>query len=127
MGQRIMELMANREDYIDAISTMRQASLNIKNGFDSTYMAMEQFVTEKLSGLIKENNENKLCRKIILAGDDITFICNSQIAIPATKLFLEEITKYDMYNEEEESVDYTFTACAGIAYFYSHFPFSDAY
>ena len=30
-------------------------------------------------------------REIIVAGDDITFVCNAKLAIPAVKYFLEHI------------------------------------
>lgn len=51
-----------------------------------------------------------------LKTDDITFVCNGKLAVPAVKYFLENI------GEEKD-----YSACGGIAFFNSHFPFSDAY
>lgn len=51
-----------------------------------------------------------------MAGDDITFVCNAKLAIPAVRYFLENLG-----NEKD------YSACGGIAFFNSHFPFSDAY
>lgn len=130
MGQRIMGIMADKEDYADAARTMRKISKNIRDGFEDTYENTETFIDDVLSDRIKEDRKGKLYRKIIAAGDDITFICNAKAAIPAVKYFLENIAEHRLYDagDERESIEkYAFSACAGIAFFNSHFPFSDAY
>ena len=83
MGKRIKAIMENKEDYESAVTAMRKISQNIKNGFSEAYEVMAQYVDEVLAQTIKPGSKGKLYRKIILAGDDITFICNARAAIDA--------------------------------------------
>lgn len=113
MGVRIINTMKDKKLYKDAIPAMRKLSIEIAKTFEDAYDAMEDFMDE-LSSSVKIDNKHKLYRKIITAGDDITFVCNAKLAIPAVKYFLQNLgTEY--------------SACGGIAFFNSHFPFSDAY
>ena len=113
MGVRIINTMKDKKLYKDAIPAMRKLSIEIAKTFEDAYDAMEDFM-EELSSSVKIDNKHKLYRKIITAGDDITFVCNAKLAIPAVKYFLQNLgTEY--------------SACGGIAFFNSHFPFSDAY
>lgn len=113
MGVRIINTMKDKRLYKDAIPAMRKLSVEIAETFDSAYNSMESFMSE-LSSKVKINSKYKLYRKIITAGDDITFVCNAKLAIPAVKYFLQNL-----------GMEYS--ACGGIAFFNSHFPFSDAY
>ena len=113
MGVRIINTMKDKRLYKDAIPAMRKLSVEIAETFDSAYNSMESFMSE-LSSKVKVNSKYKLYRKIITAGDDITFVCNAKLAIPAVKYFLQNL-----------GMEYS--ACGGIAFFNSHFPFSDAY
>ena len=115
MGKRIQHIMSGIKSYQDAIRAMRNLSLEIASVFGHTFDKMTAYM-EELSPRVKKNIENRLYRKIIVAGDDITFVCNAKLAIPAVKYFLEHV------GEEKD-----YSACGGIAYFNSHFPFSDAY
>lgn len=125
MGKRIKGIMQNRVTYEEAIPVMREISLNVRNAFTKAYETTEKKI-EELMG------KPGYSRKVILAGDDITFICNSDVAIRATEVFIRECMKYDMFKDSALSESdnhrlYGFSACAGIAFFNSHFPFSDAY
>ena len=101
--------------YEDAISKMRELSLNISRQFRAAVDEMKAYM-DSIAPRIKDTKGHKLYREIIVAGDDITFVCNAKLAIPAVKFFLENIGKKG-----------EFSACGGIAFFNSHFPFSDAY
>lgn len=132
MGKRIQKIMSGKTDYVEAITTMRRISKNIKNGFQEAYEAMENYIDVKLAPKVKENSAGKLHRKIILAGDDITFICNASVAIDAVVEFLHQVSEKKLYEDvsrskEENLKEYAFSACAGIAFINSHFPFSDGY
>lgn len=132
MGQRILSLMDGKTDYIEATKTMRAISLNIFNGFSKAYAEMDSYIEEELADQIRPGREGKLCRKLISAGDDITFICNAKAAIPAVEKFLCVVSSERMFSkpgwdDAKNQAEYAFSACAGIAYFNSHFPFSDAY
>lgn len=115
MGKRIMKEMQGIRDYREAIVHMRRLSCEIADGFRAAVDKMKAYM-DKLSPLVKKDISHKLYREIITAGDDITFVCNVKLAIPAVTYFLEHI------GDEGD-----FTACGGIAFFNSHFPFSDAY
>ena len=93
---------------------MRELSLNISGTFRQTVDKMRAYM-DSLSPKVK-NTDKKLYREIIVAGDDITFVCNAKLALPAVEYFLKHI------GDSGE-----FSACGGIAFFNSHFPFSDAY
>lgn len=112
MGIRIRECMQGVVSYEKAIITMRKLSKEIADIFGKTFDEMCDYMDE-LTSKIKKGV--KLYRKLIVAGDDITFICNAKLARSAVEFFLRRI------------VDKEYSACAGIAYFNSHFPFSDAY
>lgn len=115
MGNKIRETMSGIKEYEKAISRMRELSLNISKKFRATVDEMKIYM-DSLAPKIKDTKGHKLYREIIVAGDDITFVCNAKLAIPAVKFFLENISKKG-----------EFSACGGIAFFNSHFPFSDAY
>lgn len=133
MGKRLMEIMQSveQEQYGNAVATIRAISKNIDDGFKEAYSACEQYV-EKNSDKIKPLHKGKLIRKIICAGDDITFICNAKVAIGAVETFIKETYKHVLYDSDGISNNdnisrYGLSACAGIAYFNSHFPIRDAY
>ena len=115
MGNTIRKEMEKTDGYEEAIAKMRELSLRISGNFRQTVDEMKAYM-DSLTPKIKETKDHKLYREIIVAGDDITFVCNAKLAIPAVKFFLENISKKG-----------EFSACGGIAFFNSHFPFSDAY
>lgn len=132
MGKRIMEIMKNKKDYPEAVRAMKSISLNIRDGFRAAFQEMAEHIDSQLSDRIKADRKGKLYRKLILAGDDVTFICNASAAIDAVSMFLKCVGKRKMYEDpeltaEENQQKYGFSACGGIAFFNSHFPFSDAY
>ena len=77
-------------------------------------------------------------RPLVLSGDDVTFICRADIAVPFVKSFLyhfEKMTKIKLaelakdVNDDEikELLCRGLTACAGIAYMKPSYPFYYAY
>ena len=116
LGKRIMKVMSGVEDYSNAIKIMRRLS----SGIDDTFKNAFNLMTEKMNKVINKD----WYRKIVLAGDDITFICNGKMALRAVECFLKELNKQ---NADFIGNGEILTACAGIAYCNSHFPFSDAY
>ena len=115
MGQFIMKQMQGVLKYEEAVPKMRAISGKIASDFRDTFDGMCYYM-ETLSPQVKKDNKYKLYREMIVAGDDITFVCNAKLALPAVDYFLTHIGDRNGYS-----------ACAGIAYFNSHFPFSDAY
>lgn len=125
LGKRIMNLMRDVKDYKTAIQKMRRLSSGIDKTFKDTFDEMTSWMDSQQD---KFKTDTMKYRKIVVAGDDITFVCNAKLAIPAVKYFLEKLNeKKTDFIETEEDKNPIFTACAGIAFFNSHFPFSDAY
>ncbi len=87
--------------------------------------------------LLKSDKTMIPMRPIVLSGDDLTVICRADIAIPFTEAFLEyfeEETKNKLSNLLRRNGNYVFsdrsdklTACAGIAFIKSSFPFHFGY
>ena len=101
-------------DYRSAIPAMRLLSKTIANVYEDSFYRMVSAI-ETISG------KNPLpIRCLIMDGDDLTFICGARFALPAVVFFMRQLM---------ELADSTLsvTACAGIAFVRSHFPFRIAY
>jgi len=133
MGTRIGRLMKDIKDYKEAVIKQREISKNIEKAFnDAAYKYIEneliEFVkSDKCDFKNKKdgNGYQKYIRSIINAGDDITFVCNAKVAISLCEIFLKKIKEFSMFNNDTEN--YGFSACAGIAIINSHFPFYEGY
>lgn len=115
MGKKIKDKMQKIHTYGEAVRTMRTLSIDISDTFLETVGETKQYI-DSIAPRVKKDTSHKLYREIIAAGDDITFVCNAKVAIPAVEFFLRHISDSG-----------EFSACGGIAFFNSHFPFSDAY
>lgn len=128
MGMRIRKLIEGIEDYEKAINKMREISHNIKYSYLNTFNKMKDKFNDKKIG---DDSIKKFVRKVIVAGDDITYVCNAFIALDTVRYFCDEISKLTMNsNDKDKNKDieeYGFSVCAGIAYVNSHFPFNIAY
>lgn len=60
-------------------------------------------------------------RPIVLGGDDMTMICRADLAMAYTQKYLE------FFEEETDKMGHPLTACAGIAYMKSAYPFYYGY
>ena len=61
-------------------------------------------------------------RPIVLGGDDLTVICRGDIAIEFVKEYIDQFE-----HQTEEKLFHKLTACAGIAFIKSSYPFSFGY
>lgn len=124
MGMRIRERLKTCTDYRTAVCEMRKLSNRISCSFTNTLDA----VVDSYAGT---NSDGKLVlRPIICAGDDITIICRADIALELAQRFILRIEKQAMCDGEDGKPDlerYAFSACAGIAFVRTHFPFYTAY
>lgn len=120
MGLRIREQLKNETEYENAVNKMRTLSFNINQSYKKAFDDMSK----------KYNQDGKLhVLQILVAGDDITYVCNGKVALETVRYYVNEISKYSMNgkNDEKSLEKYGFSVCAGIAYVGSHFPFSVAY
>ena len=91
---------------------------------------------------VKQKFKNKKIipiRPVVLGGDDLTVICRADLALKYTKTFIKEfenqtqeklgkiITDNKVFKEKEGKAIDKLTACAGIAYIKSSFPFYYGY
>lgn len=64
-------------------------------------------------------------RPLVLGGDDFTVICRADLALDYVTKFIEEFESKNKFKGEKKI--YELTACAGIAYIKSSFPFYYGY
>ena len=131
MGLRIRELVQDIADYEKAVNKVREISFNISNSYKSVFNEMASYYNE--TGSIDDKENNNFVLKILVAGDDITYICNAGIAIDTVNYYCNAISDRTMIKNEDglDEIEflkkYGFSVCAGIAFFTSHFPFYVAY
>ncbi|MFU0791766.1 MAG: DUF6602 domain-containing protein [Virgibacillus proomii] len=123
MGEWISyKLSKTGKDFTSAIKKHRKLSLQITEYFRETFKkTVEKFVKKTdVNTQNHSNKEDKLpLRPLILDGDDVTFICQGDLAIPFTLEFLKQLKNGEHSNQ--------ISACAGVAFVHSHFPFDLAY
>ncbi|MBQ9199640.1 MAG: hypothetical protein IJ141_05625 [Lachnospiraceae bacterium] len=125
MGAKIKDLLDKENSYNECINKIRTFSIQTDRDFvDSPIKAIEKALLEKRCAWEEKNKADGKkrrsyfkYRKVIAGGDEITLICNARM-VP---IILE--TYFDALNSEE-SGNY---ACAGVALFHSHAPFSKVY
>lgn len=72
---------------------------------------------------LRVNNYKVLpIRPIVIGGDDLTILCRGDLAVKFVKAYLEAFEK-----ETAELLNHSLTACAGIAYVKSSYPFYYGY
>ena len=118
MGLRIRALTKNSKSYFDAVNKMRTISYNIQSAYSSCFDEMVQ----RAQRVSKHN----LIYKVLVAGDDITYICNGECALATVEDFAQRISKRTMDGSKNDKL--AFSICAGIAYrAASGFPFAKVY
>ena len=129
MGIKIQHKLGNATDYDTCVTAMRQFTANISNAFTKAGCnAMEQRSAE-LAELERKKEHPRLdddafkVRWIVSDGDDATFICNAKLAKELTEAYLRGVLDYRGEDDPEES----YSSCAGICIFHSHYPFARAY
>lgn len=140
MGLRIRKLVEDTSGYQEAVTRMRQISHNIKYSYLNTFQQMK----EKFEKIRRQDSlAKRFVRKVVVAGDDITYVCNAHIAMETVAWFCQKISGMTMNAGVEKNAsqdcnsangiseadiqEYGFSVCAGIAYIRSHFPFGTAY
>lgn len=124
MGDFVSRKLNEKANYDEAVKNMRYISSAISNVYDSTYNKLIETVcslwNEKDGWKDDEGKKIIPFRPLINDGDDITFLCSPALALPFTVSFLRELMKYP-------DKELPLSACAGIAFVHSHFPFKIAY
>jgi hypothetical protein len=126
MGLRIRQLIEGVNEYKEAVDKMRQISYQIMYSYKDTFRSMyEHFSKKALHG----KKDKYWIREILVAGDDITYVCNAHIALATVEYFSKHIAGKAMVRETDSDSlkKYGFSVCAGVAFIGSHFPFHIGY
>lgn len=127
MGQRVLAI---KNDYIDKPPSMNQDYINALNtfskGVDTAYILAFKKMLVSIKNKIKDLEQaidiiSLPIRPLILAGDDICYICRGDIGIESARIFLEELYK------QKDTTGKAYTGCAGIAIVKSKYPFFKGY
>lgn len=132
MGAKIEELIEREKKYEEAIKKLRIFSKDVTSIYNCAYDNMIKIVSEFLNNNVEEDNfkmfknENGKYvppfRKILIKGDDVTYVCYGKFALSSVEIFFNELKKLlDLKNYSDLS------ACAGICFLKPHFPFDKAY
>ena len=112
---RVVEIVSQRGS--DALKSFSE------NLDKATVKAARSTYASIITGKEFENEKEKIpFRPVVLGGDDMTIICRADLAMDYAKLFMSNFEKYtkDFIGEE-------LTACAGIAFVKSSYPFYYGY
>lgn len=120
LGQVVMKIGAKEREFSEFSEKLNQATIAAASG---AFQEISQNFSEKYP-----------IRPVVLGGDDLTVICRADLALPFCKQFLslfEQKTKEKLGNILKQNTvfnnsDYL-TACAGIAFIKSSFPFYYGY
>lgn len=112
MGAKVQSCLDDTDkSYESCIRALRRFSKDIQKNYITDRMAdIDKKLEEKYSGV----QEKRKRRFVIYAGDEITLICNARDAFDIAKTYLTNLPPNN-------------SACAGIAIFHSHAPYSEVY
>src|SRR5690554_61790 len=131
MGDFIDKRISKLEDYQEAVSKMRKLSQEIRDTYLDVFKEVTNTLVSKQSEIetsrkvqyrkdAKKDITYLPIRPLIIAGDDVTFVCNGMLAIQIVDLFLTKLS-------EKKIEDEAISACAGVTIIKSHYPFSRGY
>ena len=142
MGVKIRAMLNNEHNYDHAVEQMRLFTkttadcFEIKGG-EALYKCFRNLDknNKKLSDDKKLKESSYAYRRIISSADDVTFICNARFVMDYVKAYLDSVQNYASNKKKNEKKEgkgnrydtWTYSACAGICIFHSHYPFSRAY
>lgn len=129
MGKQIRSRMEQWEasySYAEAVCAMRALSSSITARFRDTF---EELIAELIDSLPADHwvasREKLPIRPLILDGDDLTFVCLGEWGLPLAAKLLEKLHMETSQSGKSEEV--SMSACAGVAFVHSHYPFNLAY
>ncbi len=106
----------------------------VRNLSDSVKRATEKSLESMLGRIIELHKNNHIClkkdddgkyvipmRPIVLGGDDITFVCDAELALELTQHFIKTFSKSNVSDNKP------LNACAGVFIFKAKYPFYRAY
>ena len=121
MGKRVMNLyQKNQGDWDQCRQSLQTFSESIQKDFEQSMTDTAYALTAaRPDGL--EAPDLPL-RPVILAGDDVCFVCRGSLGLECARLFLEHLT--EKTNAQDGK---SYAACAGVALVHTKYPFHAAY
>lgn len=126
MGSKIMDLLGEETGYDVCVSKMRKFTVTTANVFSAFGVDKMKECRDQLRRKYADAKLSKkyyAFRMIIADGDDLTFVCNARFVMDYVKAYLNAVKSF----REVTGTDWTYSSCAGICIFHSHYPFSKAY
>ena len=119
MGAKVQSCIKGDENKKDdkSYETILPKLRNFSKEINELYV--EKGVTAAFKDI--DNNESSRFRIVVSAGDEINFIVKAKDAFNCATNYLKALKENNEKNNDNAS------ACAGIAVFNSHFPYSEAY
>ncbi len=102
------------------LEELRNFSSQITEKYQQTFNQLIKAFTN-----VYEQGEPFRIRKIVLAGDDVTFVTQGELGVEAARLFLEKISEKEIVLYDDE--DIKLHACAGVALGKTNYPFYKLY
>ncbi len=128
VGQAIIDGMENCKDYKEAIATMRKISLNLSEVFKAIDKDLNKELKSYNKKVFGDDSKHYLkVRKLILAGDDMTYMCNPKIAIDIVRIYADVMAKKYSKERGNDNPLGKLSVCAGIVFCKRSFPFYKAY
>ncbi len=129
MGARSSRVNAGQTDWSVCCERWKKFSEAIQRDFEAAFAETAEIIAryadakEKSDGNIPQTSEDRKLplRPVILAGDDVCFVCAGSIGLEAARIFLEKLSK-------KQDIDGTpYAACAGVAMVHVKYPFHQTY
>ena len=120
MGKRVREYIGEDIAFEDGVNKQREFTKRVNEAFVDSPIRDIRDTVGKLADT-EGGPDVFAMRRIVGAGDEITIICNARQALNVVKAY------FDSLDETNKKYNEKYSACAGIAVFHSHAPFSAAY
>lgn len=119
MGKRVERIYQKEQSDWDACcASLRRFSEGIQADFEAAFSEM----TETVIGALALAGDTLPLRPVILAGDDVCFVCAGSIGLECARVFLEKLSQKANAEDGQK-----YAACAGVALVHQKFPFHQAY
>lgn len=124
-GQYTQDNLRNEEINNDYFHECNEFSNEIKEVYQTAFKKMLEVIKKNMDadGEFPHRKEKELpVIPLIIAGDDITFLCAAEIALECVKVFLNKLE----IRQSKIDGEY-FYGCGGVAIIRRHYPFFAAY
>lgn len=120
LKKAVPEERGKTKPYDEGVQQLREFSNDVNDCFVVK-------TTAAITEYIKSRKGKNGFRQVIGGGDEITIICNAEIALDVVKVYFKALEQANNERLENDSNATVYHACAGISIFHAKSPFSIAY